>query len=304
MITLEQLDELEGRIVRALELIGDLRSENSRLETENERLRSEHDELKLALDEKEKTVQSLKDQLDRTGAELNDLKQKEAVLEKRITEMLSRLSDVEGRPGTSSYSAPATPRSEPAPVASFAAPAATSAPVATPAAIPEEDDLITIEDDEPAPVIQSGDDESIVLLEDEDLPLQRATPVPPVPESVINESTASEEHGFTRQADYERAQPSVDAGEDEDIIILDDEDDDVIFADEDEIEIIEEAPAAVAVAPSTPAVSTADFTPPPEEEGSLALEDDILLDDDDDIGIFDMDDDDDFLIVEEDTRNT
>ena len=49
MITIEQLDELEGRILRALELIGDLRSENSRLESENEALRKEHYELKLAL---------------------------------------------------------------------------------------------------------------------------------------------------------------------------------------------------------------------------------------------------------------
>ena len=40
MITIEQLDELEGRILRALELISDLRSENSRLESENETLRT------------------------------------------------------------------------------------------------------------------------------------------------------------------------------------------------------------------------------------------------------------------------
>ena len=54
MITIAQLDELEGRIVRALELIGDLRSENARLETENASLRSEHDKMKLVLEQKEK----------------------------------------------------------------------------------------------------------------------------------------------------------------------------------------------------------------------------------------------------------
>jgi len=291
MITLEQLDELEGRIVRALELIGDLRSENSRLETENERLRTEHDELKLALDEKEKTVNSLKEQLDKTGAELAELKQKETVLEKRITEMLSRLSDVEGRPSVSQSSV---------------APAAASFTQATPqAAEPKKEEPVSDSQESPlagtaatiesepadsvAPAVASVSVMAASAADDDDLPLAAPTAV---------SQPVAEEHGFARQADYERDQPVEELNDDEDIIILDDDDDDVVFADDSEIELIEDS-HSVQPQPVVPTVSaTSDFAPPP-----ASLEDDILLDDEDDIGIFDMDDDDDFLIVEEDSRD-
>jgi hypothetical protein len=96
MITLEQLDELESRIVRALELIGDLRTENSRLESENQKLREEHDQLKNALEQKERDVQALKGQLEKANQELNELKQKESLLEKRISDILSKLASAEG----------------------------------------------------------------------------------------------------------------------------------------------------------------------------------------------------------------
>ena len=163
----QQLDELEGRIVRALDLIGDLRSENSRLESENDKLRSEHDEMKLALDKKEQEMVSLKDQLEKTGAELKDLKEKEGLLEKRINEMLGRLADMESGGGA--------PRSAPA-ASSFTSepPAPTGAPAPAAYTPPEpdlEEETIVIEDEgDFASSSLSGDDESVVILDEEDLP--------------------------------------------------------------------------------------------------------------------------------------
>ena len=46
MITVEQLEQLEGRIVKALELISDLRIENSQLESKVDNLESSNEELK------------------------------------------------------------------------------------------------------------------------------------------------------------------------------------------------------------------------------------------------------------------
>jgi len=52
MISLETIEELETKIMKALELISDLRAENNRLESDNETLRSENDQMKLAMEEK------------------------------------------------------------------------------------------------------------------------------------------------------------------------------------------------------------------------------------------------------------
>lgn len=41
MLKIETIEELESKVVKALELIQDLRTENARLETENESLRAE-----------------------------------------------------------------------------------------------------------------------------------------------------------------------------------------------------------------------------------------------------------------------
>jgi FtsZ-binding cell division protein ZapB len=54
MVTLEQLEQLEGRIVKALELISDLRVENSHLESESERLKASNDQLRLTAEERER----------------------------------------------------------------------------------------------------------------------------------------------------------------------------------------------------------------------------------------------------------
>ena len=58
MLTLETIEELEFKVIKALDLISDLRTENARLETENESLRLENDKMKLALEEKERELGS------------------------------------------------------------------------------------------------------------------------------------------------------------------------------------------------------------------------------------------------------
>lgn len=63
MLTMETIEELESKVIKALELIGDLRAENGRLESENENLRAENDQMKLAMEEKEKELSTLRDQL-------------------------------------------------------------------------------------------------------------------------------------------------------------------------------------------------------------------------------------------------
>ena len=44
MISMQQLEELENRVVKALQLIGDLRTENSKLESDNESMKTEIEE--------------------------------------------------------------------------------------------------------------------------------------------------------------------------------------------------------------------------------------------------------------------
>lgn len=63
MLTMETIEELESKVVKALELIADLRAENGRLESKNETLRAENDQMKLAMEEKEKELSSLREQL-------------------------------------------------------------------------------------------------------------------------------------------------------------------------------------------------------------------------------------------------
>ena len=91
MIELETIEELESKIIKALELISDLRMENSRLESENETLRAEHDEMKLAMEEKQGELGKVKNQLSETANELSDLKAREEQLDKKINSMLQRL---------------------------------------------------------------------------------------------------------------------------------------------------------------------------------------------------------------------
>ena len=68
MITMEQLEQLEGRIVKALDLISDLRVENSHLESEVDRLKASNDQLKLTAEEKVAEAENLKKELQEASA--------------------------------------------------------------------------------------------------------------------------------------------------------------------------------------------------------------------------------------------
>src|SRR5689334_15358001 len=94
MITLEQLEQLEGRIVKALELISDLRVENSHLESEADRLKASNDQLKLAAEEREKEALKWQQQLQEATQELSRLKSKEQELETRILSIIAKLDNL------------------------------------------------------------------------------------------------------------------------------------------------------------------------------------------------------------------
>jgi DNA repair exonuclease SbcCD ATPase subunit len=91
MISMQQLEELESRVVKALQLIGDLRTENSKLENENEEIKGELEEAKLTLEEKEQEVEKIRKELDEATRELEELNAKEEVLEKKVIGLLGKL---------------------------------------------------------------------------------------------------------------------------------------------------------------------------------------------------------------------
>ena len=108
MVTMEQLEQLEGRIVKALELISDLRVENSHLETESERLKTTNDQLRLTAEERERDAQKWQQQLQEATQELSRLKSKEQELETRILSIIAKLDNLKGSEVRSpSSSAPA-----------------------------------------------------------------------------------------------------------------------------------------------------------------------------------------------------
>jgi phosphoribosylaminoimidazolecarboxamide formyltransferase/IMP cyclohydrolase len=94
MISLETIEELETKIMKALELISDLRAENNRLESDNEALRSENDQMKLAMEEKEREIASLREQLAQSLKELEEYKSKEKKLDNKIHDMMNRLDNL------------------------------------------------------------------------------------------------------------------------------------------------------------------------------------------------------------------
>lgn len=91
MISMQQLEELESRVVKALQLIGDLRTENSKLENENEEIKGELEEARLTLEEKEQEVEKIRRELDEATRELEELNAKEEILEKKVIGLLGKL---------------------------------------------------------------------------------------------------------------------------------------------------------------------------------------------------------------------
>ena len=98
MLSMQQLEELENRVIKALQLISDLRTENAKLENDNEALKGENEDLKLTLEEKDLEVAKIKKELDKTAKELQELKEKEEILEKKIISLLGKLDVVQSGP--------------------------------------------------------------------------------------------------------------------------------------------------------------------------------------------------------------
>ncbi len=100
MISMQQLEELENRIVKALQLITDLRSENATYENENETLRSEVEEARLSLEEKDQEIQRLKAEVEQASRELREIREREEVLEKKVIGLLGKLDILQSGTGS------------------------------------------------------------------------------------------------------------------------------------------------------------------------------------------------------------
>ncbi len=293
MITLEQLDELENRIIKALELIGDLRTENSRLELENQKLRDEYENIKNVLDQKERDINQLKEQLNKTSAELKDLKEKESILEKRISEILSKLTEAEGK----NYDSGASKKFE------------SSKKDETLNTIPITNDELTIVEED----MSSSKEESTVQIELEK-PIEKPDFLKNQQEIQVTgtDKIETEEHGFVKQASMMDSMDSAGSEVEEDeIIVLDEDEDEIILAEEDDEHIVIEENESITdskdVESDLKEVKTLESNnlqtqETKEQEKDILLDDEIILDDDD-VGVFELEDDDDFLIIEENENN-
>lgn len=248
MISMQQLEELESRIIKALQLIGDLRTENSKLESDNESLKVQAEEARLSLEEKEQELVLLQRELDATTKELADLKSKEEVLEKKVIALLGKMDYLQsggGVPAGDSASSAAKPHtSEPA-VSSFAK----TEPVAASSAF-----AASAVDDEPAGsgIEEAGADElkvetvaptsDVLRKEDEDDII------------IIDANLGNEEPPAVKAAPV-----TAPAGDDDEIILIDESDDEIVIDDIDDDSVILDESA----------------------KSADTIDDDIIMDDDD-----------------------
>jgi len=184
MITMQQLEELESRVIKALQLIGDLRAENGRLEADNDSLKAIAEEAKLALEEKEQEIARIQKELEAATNELAGIKEKEEVLEKKIILLLGKLDVMksgESSPAARPSAAREVPMPEERPAAPSTRPAKAAASVSSPAA--EEVSVETVKSeggvaetgnavgpqkpsDRAAEMAETGDDD-IIIISDE-----------------------------------------------------------------------------------------------------------------------------------------
>ena len=185
MITMQQLEELESRVIKALHLIGELRTENSHLEGENETLKSDVEDARLSLEEKEQEVERIKKELEVTASELKELKDKEEVLEKKLLGLLGKLDGLQSG-GLSSAGLAGTDYS--------------SKPEKAPAA----------EEYEKEEIIELGTDDDIIVESDEDA-------------FIIEEKITDENEFDDLSVETVDSEEAVSDSDEEDIIIIDDE---------------------------------------------------------------------------------
>ncbi|MGV7930353.1 MAG: hypothetical protein AB2L13_15885 [Spirochaetota bacterium] len=209
MISMQQLEELESRIIKALQLIGDLRTENSRLESDNESLKVVAEEAKLSLEEKEQELARIQRELDDTARELAELKGKEDVLEKKIIELLGKMDALK------SGSAPIIDSGVRAERPAMREPAPKSEPRVAPAAPAREEvsvETVRSGDD----IVISDKDDDIIIIDDDTALADADVRVETVPEKAGGEDEII----------------LLDEGADE--IVIDDMDSDLVIIDETE----------------------------------------------------------------------
>ncbi len=224
MITIQQLEELEGRIIKALQLITDLRTENASLESENEGLKAENEEVRLSIEEKDREIQQIKRDMEQTSKELAALKDKEEVLEKKLLQLLGKLDGLQGGEPTVATTPPrAVERTQPERELRAAAP---EPEMESMPELDEEPRVETVEVRRDAP--RQADDD-IIIIDDEAVPGDEDIAV-----ETVSEDAGRRERGAG--AGKGRA-----AQEDEDIILLDDDEDEIVIDDtSDDMIIIDE----------------------------------------------------------------
>jgi hypothetical protein len=167
MITMQQLEELEARVIKALQLIGDLRTENGKLESDNEKLKAVAEEAKLSLEEKEQEIARIQRELEAATRELAGIKEKEELLEKKVIELLGKLDGL--KVGPTPISGGAAPRAERKAEPrverpSMAAMGAVKKP-GPPKPVEEEVSVESIHGGDEAPALEK--DEDIIIIDDE-----------------------------------------------------------------------------------------------------------------------------------------
>ncbi|MBN2158640.1 MAG: hypothetical protein JW807_04535 [Spirochaetes bacterium] len=219
MISMQQLEELESRVVKALQLIGDLRTENSKLENENEELKTEMEEARLSLEAKEQEVEKIRRELDQATRELEELNAKEEILEKKVIGLLGKLDTLApggGIPAGEKIERKTFESARPSSLKS-------TPPRPKRPAVDEEDTIILDEPDEykeeeirvetvkKAETVDLQDDDDIIIIDDE------------------GDLAAKGKDGISLE--------TVSEGDD-DIILLDEEDEEIVIDDVDRDSII------------------------------------------------------------------
>ncbi|MCR9144178.1 MAG: hypothetical protein NXI24_18160 [bacterium] len=94
MVTREQMDTLSSRVGNVLELVGDLRIENSQLAAEVEQLKTRHDQSERKIEEQAKESKRLREQLEERNQKLNEMIVREEEFENYMLQLIGQVDHV------------------------------------------------------------------------------------------------------------------------------------------------------------------------------------------------------------------
>lgn len=237
MISMQQLEELENRIVKALQLINDLRSENAKYENENESLRGEVEEVKLSLEEKEQEIQRIKKELDNATRELREIKEREEVLEKKVIGLLGKLDILQSGTIPPGYQFKETPvstetRKVPSEPSTVKTGIVSDIPVTDRPEIKSSSSFASGQEKSTAPVSESGKSMKIDEVTVETVDTTETIDSDEDDIIIIDDESGLDEDDIILETHGESK-----AGDDE-IILLDDEDDEIVIDDLDDDTVI------------------------------------------------------------------